>query len=83
MQQAKQDTVEYQERQAVWASFATKMTAGVGSRDTETHKNETALAFARTYILHETIKEFIDLRNIVNEERKKSEDMNSGGYGVN
>ena len=75
-------SAQNQQRQAVWADFAQKMTAGVGNRDTETHRNETALAFARTYILLEVLKDFQTLREKVNQEHKKSEDMGNGGYGM-
>lgn len=39
-----------------------KIGAGVGNRDTETHKNETAVAFARTYVLVEIVTHFKKLR---------------------
>ena len=51
------------------------MTAGVGSRETESHMNECALAFSRTYILLETITTYKKLKNKVEHERKKFDDI--------
>lgn len=48
-----------------------KVSAGVGNRDTETHMNETAVAFARTYVLIEIVTHFKKLRTQVLEMGKK------------
>jgi hypothetical protein len=54
-----------EERKKVWAAMHAKINAGVGNRDTETHMNETAVAFARTYILIEIVNHFKSLRKKV------------------
>jgi len=62
---------EVDERKKVWAEMHAKMSAGVGNRETETHLNETAVAFARTYVLIEIVTHFKKLRTKVLEMGKK------------